>query len=303
MRIKLKPFSSQHLLCPPVTAYHHQSWLVHTKFVFSDKVRNLGFILISNFTMKQHVIKTCPTAYYELKRISSIRRYLTEDAAKQLVTSCVLSRLDYCNSLLTGTPNSVIQPMQKVQNTAAHLILRAPCHQNCTPLLQQLHWLPICEWIIYKTACRFCSILSFWATIPLQSFMLSPLFVRYMHAQTPTLQPQNPCFLHFFTLWPPHLEQSPPSGSLLLSLPSKANSRHFSSQNISAEQHCPSPLSVCTECVCVCVCVCTPFAKLCLNPCLHYVLPFFSFLIYIFIADNISILMYIYACSALWAIG
>ena len=51
------------------------------------------------------------------------------------------------------TPNSVIQPMQKVQNAAARLILRAPCHQHCTPLLQQLHWLPISERIKYKTAC------------------------------------------------------------------------------------------------------------------------------------------------------
>ena len=33
------------------------------------------------------------------KHNSSTRRYLTEDAAKQLVTSCVLSRLDYCSSL------------------------------------------------------------------------------------------------------------------------------------------------------------------------------------------------------------
>ena len=46
------------------------------------------------------------------------------------------------------------------------------------------------------------------------------------------------------------------SGSLLLSLPSKANSRHFSSQNISVKPHCPSPLSVCPVWVCVCVCVC-----------------------------------------------
>ena len=121
--------------------------------VFSDKVRNLGFILDSNFTMKQHVIKTYQTVYYELKCISSIRRYLTEDAAKQLVTSCVLSRLDYCNSLLMGTPNSVIQPMQKVQNTAARLILRALRHRNCTPLPQQLYWLPVYERIKYKTAC------------------------------------------------------------------------------------------------------------------------------------------------------
>ena len=151
--LKLKPFSSQHLLCPHVIAYHCQSWSVHMKFYFQT-VRNLGFILDSNLTMKQHVIKICQTAYYELKRISSIHRYLTEDAAKQLVT-CVLSRLDYCNSLLMGTPNSVIQLMQKVQNTAACLILRAPRHQNCTPLLvlQQLHWLPISEQIKYKTSC------------------------------------------------------------------------------------------------------------------------------------------------------
>ena len=74
--------------------------------------------------MKQHVIKVCQTAGYELKRISSIRSYLTEDATKKLVTSCVLSRLDYCNSLLMGTHNSVIQLMQKVQNAAARLILR-----------------------------------------------------------------------------------------------------------------------------------------------------------------------------------
>ena len=54
-----------------------------------------------------------------------------------------------------GTPNSVIQPMQKVQNTAACLILRAPRHQNCTPVLQQLHWLPVSERIRYKTACMY----------------------------------------------------------------------------------------------------------------------------------------------------
>ena len=59
----------------PVTVGTHQ-------IAFSDKVRNLGFILDSNLTMKQHVIKVCQTAYYEPKRISSIRSYLTEDATK-----------------------------------------------------------------------------------------------------------------------------------------------------------------------------------------------------------------------------
>ena len=64
--------------------------------------------LTQNVSMKKHAIKIFQIAYFELKRISSVRRFLTEDAFKTLVTSYILSRLDYCNCLLMGTPNSVI---------------------------------------------------------------------------------------------------------------------------------------------------------------------------------------------------
>ena len=70
---------------------------------FSDSARNLGFILGSNLSMKKYVIKICQATYFELKRLSSIRRFLTEDAPKTLFTSHILSRLDYCNCLLMGT--------------------------------------------------------------------------------------------------------------------------------------------------------------------------------------------------------
>ena len=93
-------------------------------------------------------------AYSELKRVNSIRRFLAEDAAKTLiVTSYILSRLDYYNCLLMGTPNCVIQPLQKIQNFAARLVLLAPRHNHSTPLLEKLHWLPIPEHIKYKVAC------------------------------------------------------------------------------------------------------------------------------------------------------
>ena len=83
--------------------------------------------------MKRHGIKIYQTAYYELKYISSILKCLTEDETKQLVTSCVLSTLDYCNSLLMGTPTlTVIHSTQKFQNTAARLILGAVRHLNST---------------------------------------------------------------------------------------------------------------------------------------------------------------------------
>ena len=87
--------------------------------------------------MKKHVIKICQTAYFELKRVSSIRRFLTEDAAKTLVTSYILSRLDYCNCRLMGTPNSVILPLQKIQNFAARLVLLEHRRHHSTPLLRK----------------------------------------------------------------------------------------------------------------------------------------------------------------------
>ena len=122
---------------------------------FTNTARNLGFIMDSTLSMKQHITKVCQTCYFELKRISSIRKFLTEDATKTLVTSCVLSRLDYCNSLLTGCPDNILQPLQKVQNSAARIIFKARYRQPTTPLLIQLHWLPVKERINYKTAC-FC---------------------------------------------------------------------------------------------------------------------------------------------------
>ena len=63
---------------------------------------------------------------------------------------------------LMGTPNSVIQPLQKIQNFAARLVLLAPRHHHSTPLLEKLHWLPISEHIIikYKVTCMCFSAIS-----------------------------------------------------------------------------------------------------------------------------------------------
>jgi len=120
---------------------------------FSKKVRDLGFTLDSDMTMKQHIIRVCQAGYAELKRISSICQFLTEEATKTLVTSCILSRLDYSNSLLSGVPDSTIKPLQTLQNSAARLIYKARRAQHCTPLLFSLHWLPVAQRIKYKVCC------------------------------------------------------------------------------------------------------------------------------------------------------
>ena len=68
-----------------------------------------------------------------------MRGFLNEASLQKLVTSFVLSRMDYCNSLLVNLPNDTITKLQRIQNHAARLIL-----------FRKLHWLPLQARIDYK---------------------------------------------------------------------------------------------------------------------------------------------------------
>ena len=79
------------------------------------------------------------------------RPFLTTYSTQLLIQAMVLSRLDYCNSLLAGLPASAIRPLQLIQNAAARLIFNVPRYTHTTPLLTDLHWLPVIAHIKFKT--------------------------------------------------------------------------------------------------------------------------------------------------------
>ena len=81
-----------------------------------------------------------------------MRPLLSEEATKTLVMSFVISRLDYCNSLFFGITEQKLDKLQKVQNNAARLIKRISKRDSITPVLKQLHWLPVRARIKYKVA-------------------------------------------------------------------------------------------------------------------------------------------------------
>ena len=106
--------------------------------------------LDSNLSMSQHISNTCKAAYIQIRHISSMRHLLTTQATQTLVCSLVLSRLDYCNSLLSGCPQYLLDKLQKVQIAAARLVCKAKKSDHIHPILETLHWLPVTHRIQYK---------------------------------------------------------------------------------------------------------------------------------------------------------
>ena len=70
-----------------------------------------------------------------------------------LPSAFVLSRIDYCNSLLFGSTHDVTSHLQRIQNYAARVILRLPKSSSITIHLKSLHWLPVKVRSTYKIAC------------------------------------------------------------------------------------------------------------------------------------------------------
>ena len=110
---------------------------------FKQSVKKLGFTLDCHLTMNAHVSNIARTCYFELRRLASIRRFLTSTATATLVSAFELSRIDYCSSLLLGSTHDVTSHLQRIQNYAARVILRIPKSYSITIHLKSLHWLPV----------------------------------------------------------------------------------------------------------------------------------------------------------------
>ena len=113
-------------------------------------VRNLGSWFDSELTMNTHITRTCSAAFFHLHNIKRISNFLSRDSLLTLVHAFVTSRLDYCNSLLYGLPKTRITKLQRVQNAAARLVSNTRKFEHITPVLRELHWLPVSFRINFK---------------------------------------------------------------------------------------------------------------------------------------------------------
>ena len=100
--------------------------------------------------MENHVTKTCSISFYHTYDIKHIRKYLNRNLTEKIVHALITSKLDYCKSLLFGLSNCQLQKLQRVQNAAARIIAGTRKYDHITPILRELHWLPVNERIDLK---------------------------------------------------------------------------------------------------------------------------------------------------------
>ena len=79
-----------------------------------------------------------------------MRRIIDQKTAANLVTSLVLTRLDYCNAVYAGLPKSTTSFLQRVQNAATRLVAGSGPRDHITPVLHSLHWLPVVFRVTFK---------------------------------------------------------------------------------------------------------------------------------------------------------
>ena len=116
-----------------------------------DRVRNLGVIIDSQLTFSEHVAKLVNTSYYHLRQMRSVRKSLTVDSSHALARALILSRLDYCNCLLSGIPDLLMRRLDGVMRATARLILRLPRYGHVTKAIHdRLHWLNMQARIDFK---------------------------------------------------------------------------------------------------------------------------------------------------------
>ena len=121
-----------------------------TNVIKSTMARNIGAYLDETMEMKDQISNIIRSCYSQLRAIAKIRRFLTMDSAKKVVHAFVTSRLDTLNSLLIELPDCHVNKLQLIQNNAARLVMRKKRNCRITPVLKELHWLPVEYRIQYK---------------------------------------------------------------------------------------------------------------------------------------------------------
>jgi len=123
-----------HLVVPSNPSFHHNfTFQLDSSTITPSKTaaKNLAVMIDDQWNILTQYAKTARSCRFALFNIKKIRPFLSEHASQLPVQALVLSRLDYCKSLLAGLPASSIKPLQLIQNAASRLVWKEHTSHLC----------------------------------------------------------------------------------------------------------------------------------------------------------------------------
>ena len=114
-----------------------------------DSIHDLCLILGIKLLMREHTSKISSICFFHLHHLQKIRPLIDSNSTQRLVSAFILSRVNYCNAVVSGVPDSRLAPLQRVLNAAARFLAGTAVRIH-VPLRKLLHWLPIAHRIRFK---------------------------------------------------------------------------------------------------------------------------------------------------------
>src|SRR4029434_3794598 len=99
------------------------------------QARNLGVIFDSDLNFETHIKNIMKTSFYHLRNIAKVQPFLAQADIERLMQAFIMSRLDYCNSLLSGLPKKPLVNYKQYRMQQRE---------------SSLHWLPVSFRIDFK---------------------------------------------------------------------------------------------------------------------------------------------------------
>ncbi len=116
----------------------------------THQVKNLGIVCDSALKFDKQINEVIKISFFQLRLISKIKPFLSRKDLEKVIHAFIFSRLDYCNSLYYGVQYKSLDRLQLVQNSAARLLTGTRKNEHITPVLRELHWLPVSYRIDFK---------------------------------------------------------------------------------------------------------------------------------------------------------
>ena len=139
---------------------------------FSNCIKYLGVHFDKCVYLDTHVNKVVSSCYHHLRGISSIRRFLSQAQAEQLIHAFISSKLDMCNALFFGLSKWHLSKLQRVQNAALRIVLQKRKRDSVSDSLRALHWLTIEQRVVFKILTLVFKCLNDMGPIPLTNLLV-----------------------------------------------------------------------------------------------------------------------------------